>query len=433
MAIIDTKALKRYLNLGYNVLFEGEAGVGKTAIIKQTFEDAGLRWKYFSASTLDPWVDFVGVPKVVDRDGKAPILDLIRPELIQDDAVDAIFFDELNRAPDKVLNAVMELIQFKSINGHKLQNLRVIWGAINPEDDEGTYSVTHLDKAQRDRFQVQMKIPFKVDDEYFEKKYPSCGKIFINWWNNIPEELRKDVSPRRLDYAADAHMNLCRLEDFLPKKSGIKALRDALVKTPFIDQLKAIKTPAAAETFLKDVNNITKMLELVKLVNPVANQFLLDHAHTLPQEILAPFKSYLNARTGGFEAITSVLELIDALPNGEADVTHGDIINNVDFRGIYKKSKMTLEQEIKDLNDNNIGKLNKLSNRISDILIRNQTSTLIRLLWGIEGVKGNKPTNLNTLAVVLAKQGQFSARQKTTINNLLFSRKIVSSANWLTA
>jgi hypothetical protein len=175
------------------------------------------------------------------------------------------------------------------------------------------------------------------------------------------------------------------------------------------------------------------MLELVKLVNPVANQFLLDHAHTLPQEILAPFKSYLNARTGGFEAITSVLELIDALPNGEADVTHGDIINNVDFRGIYKKSKMTLEQEIKDLNDNNIGKLNKLSNRISDILIRNQTSTLIRLLWGIEGVKGNKPTNLNTLAVVLAKQGQFSARQKTTINNLLFSRKIVSSANWLTA
>ena len=41
-------------------------------------------------------------------------------------------FDELNRAKPKVRNAVMELIQFRSINGIKFNNLRMIWAAINP-------------------------------------------------------------------------------------------------------------------------------------------------------------------------------------------------------------------------------------------------------------------------------------------------------------
>ncbi len=46
-----------------NVLFRGRAGVGKTAVVIETFNRHKLKWKYFSASTLDPWVDFVGVPK----------------------------------------------------------------------------------------------------------------------------------------------------------------------------------------------------------------------------------------------------------------------------------------------------------------------------------------------------------------------------------
>ena len=73
-------------------MFSGRHGVGKTAIIKDVFERAGLRWKYFSCSTLDPWVDFVGVPKVVEPPGKSPHLDLIRPLFIQEDLVDAFFF-----------------------------------------------------------------------------------------------------------------------------------------------------------------------------------------------------------------------------------------------------------------------------------------------------------------------------------------------------
>ena len=43
--------------------------------------------------------------------------------------------DEFSRAHKKVRNAVMELIQFKSINGRKFKNLKIVWAAINPDDD----------------------------------------------------------------------------------------------------------------------------------------------------------------------------------------------------------------------------------------------------------------------------------------------------------
>jgi len=43
-----------------------------------------------------------------------------------------LFFDELNRAHPKVLNAVFELVQFRSINGDKLPRLQCVIAAINP-------------------------------------------------------------------------------------------------------------------------------------------------------------------------------------------------------------------------------------------------------------------------------------------------------------
>ena len=46
-----------------NVLLRGKHGVGKTAMVVDAFERNNLKYKYFSASTMDPWVDFIGVPK----------------------------------------------------------------------------------------------------------------------------------------------------------------------------------------------------------------------------------------------------------------------------------------------------------------------------------------------------------------------------------
>ena len=61
--VMNESKIDFWINNNQNVLFIGKHGVGKTAIVKDAFERHKLNYKYFSASTMDPWVDFIGVPK----------------------------------------------------------------------------------------------------------------------------------------------------------------------------------------------------------------------------------------------------------------------------------------------------------------------------------------------------------------------------------
>ena len=114
--MLNIEILKLYAREGENVLLQGRHGVGKTAIIKEvfnsTFGEQNVKWRYFSAPTMDPWVDFVGIPKNYTRDDGTEVFKIIPPEhFTGDEEIEALFFDELNRADEKTLNALMELIQ----------------------------------------------------------------------------------------------------------------------------------------------------------------------------------------------------------------------------------------------------------------------------------------------------------------------------------
>lgn len=223
--MLNKEKLKKYLDNGFNVLLEGTHGLGKTAVIKEIFESKNLNWKYFSASTMDPWIDFIGVPKTVHKNGQ-DILELVKPQEFANDEIEAIFFDEFNRAPAKVINAVMELIQFKSINGKKFNNLKVVWAAINPYDEEGTYSVEQIDAATKDRFHIQIQIPLELDTTYLMKTHGEISKPFIKWWNELPKDLKIQVSPRRLDYAIQVYKANGDLRDVLINTSNVKKLEE---------------------------------------------------------------------------------------------------------------------------------------------------------------------------------------------------------------
>lgn len=213
--LIDQRKLQFYVKKNLNVLFEGERGVGKTSIIYKTFNDAQLKLKYFSAPTMDPWTDLVGVPTTVTRADGKEVLRMVPPEDFADDKYDAIFIDELNRAPPKVLDALMELIQFRTING-KPYNIKMIWAAINPHsEDNNDYHVEPLDKALKDRFQIQIKIPYKLDEKFFYESHGNIGKAFCEWWNNQPKDVQKEISPRRLFESIDFYLSGGDLEDII--------------------------------------------------------------------------------------------------------------------------------------------------------------------------------------------------------------------------
>jgi MoxR-like ATPase len=303
-----------------NVLFSGKHGVGKTAIVKDAFERHGLNYRYFSASTMDPWVDFIGVPKekspgsnsdqmllikdllVIDRNlaidwilsnwglskdraeaiisslnSTPSYLELIRPLVFANGDIEALFFDEFNRSPKKVRNAVMELLQFKSINGHVFPKLRLIWAAINPEDDSSNiYDVEKIDPAQKDRFHVFVPVPYKPNVEWFREIYgKKISDAAVQWWEELED--KDEVSPRRLQYALDTYLKKGDMRDVLPLSSNVSKLLNALSSGPIMDRLESFLSndqKDEARNFLLNENNFSSAIKYIVKSNNLMSYFL---------------------------------------------------------------------------------------------------------------------------------------------------------------
>ena len=321
-----------------NVLFIGKHGVGKTAMVKDAFDRHGLNWRYFSASTMDPWVDFIGVPRektenkipeqfeiikelasldislanewvqanwklspesskrVIDhtlnREQGLTYLDLVRPQTFAAGEVEALFFDEYNRSPKKVRNAVMELIQFKSINGMEFPNLKIVWAAINPDEDENeTYDVERLDPAQADRYHVTVEVPYHPNAEWFREKYGQrMGDAAIQWWDDLLEEEKNRISPRRLQYALDVYRERGDMRDILPFTANVSKLTSALNTGPITEKLETLiqsKDVAEARSFLSNENNYAAAMKFIPKSETLTTYFI----PLLPKEKMAVLMS----------------------------------------------------------------------------------------------------------------------------------------------
>lgn len=426
MSLFNVARLKQYRQLGLNVLIAGHAGIGKTAVITEIFD--GLKWKYFSAPTMDPWVDLVGVPRAVtDEKRGGMVLDLVRPEFVKADDVEAIFIDELNRAPDKVLNALMELIQFKSINGHKLTKLKVIWAAINPDDDEGEYAVNKLDRALKDRFQVHLEIPYALDEPYFVGKYPEIGQAFCTWWKDLPDDQKKLVSPRRLDYAAQAYLDDCHLGDFLPASANVQKLKQSIKALPFGEQMAQITTEAEAKKFLAKINNATKLLQLVTHKNPEALAFFEKFKKVMPQELVDAMTPAVDAAVHGTRA-TTLAELLPSLDRigkiGEVEITHA--INEPAF--VY--STGSLQEDVARQVRINSASFRKLVSHIVHVMTKAAEPTLKKAMLKPGGTRANLTTVAMYIAAADTAQQIFTKEERKKINAHTYLLKCAAS-KWM--
>lgn len=276
--MIKLEKLLFWLDKRYNVLLEGKHGIGKSAIVLKAFEKAGLRYAYFSGSTMDPFIDFCGVPIKIEGPNGITI-ELIRPKHIAEGDIQAIFIDEYNRAHIKIRNAVMELIQFKTINGKPISSdLRVVWASINPDnpDGDGIYDTERLDPAQKDRFQIQQVLPYECDLEYFSEKYgPEIAKAALQYWNDLPESTKDLVSPRRLDYSLQVWQDGGDVRDSLPKVANPSRLVSILAAGPADTKLRLLLgKDEEAKKFLANENNFSYSLKTILANKQYMNAFV---------------------------------------------------------------------------------------------------------------------------------------------------------------
>lgn len=317
--MLNVDALKAYADEGYNVLLSGKHGVGKTAVIKLIFDEKfgkiNESWKYFSASTLDPWVDFIGVPdKFTNKDG-VDVFKILPPESFTgQEKIRAIFFDEINRADEKTLNAIMELIQFRSINGRKFPHLECIWAAENPaDDDDNAYSVRTLDPAQRDRFNIQINVPYALDREYFVTRY---GETIFNigreWWDR--NERKKVISPRKLDDMLSGFVRGFDITDF----TNLIDITELKTNLNSVGRFEQYKTIAATnnEAKIKRFFTIAKIREAENLfpsLDPKSTIFdkIYPHLDEEVQSYVAKTFNYDHSARGANKLSAEQLEFIN--------------------------------------------------------------------------------------------------------------------------
>lgn len=196
-----------FLDANMNVLLIAKHGVGKTFSIMKECKSRGLRVKYYSCATLDPYTDLVGIPVTRKDEHGVERLVMVRPRDI--DEAEVVVFDEANRADPKVIDAIFEITQFGTINGEPLPNLKCVWAAINPPGD--VYKVEDLDPAWLDRFDGFIELKPKVSPVWMQENGlpKEIAMALSTWWSEHDQENRDGgnyISPRRVQKIGEVYL-----------------------------------------------------------------------------------------------------------------------------------------------------------------------------------------------------------------------------------
>ena len=171
---------------------EGEAGIGKTSVVEQVAKKRGMTYCKISLSQLEETGDLTGYPQKevmlqwTSKDGaqktkwwpenlisKVPSNVTVTNKTRMGYAVPAwlpreenpngtiCLLDDFSRANPMLLQAVMEIINTASYISWTLPKYTSVILTSNPED--GSYSVTSLDPAQKTRF-INFNLKLNVED-----------------------------------------------------------------------------------------------------------------------------------------------------------------------------------------------------------------------------------------------------------------------------
>jgi hypothetical protein len=194
----------------------GAPGIGKTDVVNDTADDLDLTAITIDLSLKDP-VDFIGVPMpekhfTASKDGeRKPTLDkegnpvyktiYAVPKIFPDESEAVkggiIFFDEMNRANPSVLNASLQFICNRKLNGYELPHNWIIIAASNRPhiDDEG---MSEIGKALGNRFaQVNMFVTVEDWIKWARSKKAMTKPIDKNDEKFVPEYY---VSPELMSF-----------------------------------------------------------------------------------------------------------------------------------------------------------------------------------------------------------------------------------------
>ena len=143
------------------VLVKGPPGCGKSEIVAQAADEAGADLLISHPAVSYP-TDYKGMPAILP-DGTAEFLpfgDLNK--LIQAVKPTICFFDDIGQAPNSVQAALMQLLQARRVNGHKISDHVLFCGATN--DTKHMAGVAGMLEPVKSRWDTIVELEASVDD-----------------------------------------------------------------------------------------------------------------------------------------------------------------------------------------------------------------------------------------------------------------------------
>lgn len=290
----------------------GKHGIGKTELVEDFAKHNGFAFRYIAPAQFEEMGDLLGMPKVVNG-----ATTFVAPEWVPTEKGPGILLiDDVNRADDRILRGIMQLLQNYELVSWKLPEDWHIILTANP--DGGDYAVTPMDDSMITRMMhISLKFDVKTWAQWAtSNKIDERGIAFVQLYPEIVSGNR--TTPRTLVHFFETIKDIDDLKNNIPL---VQMLADATLdmesSTAFISYV---------------LNNLQDIIWPREIIN--ANDFdveiekplkktMIDNNGTLRVDILSTICSrliqYVNQKEIVLkkENITNIEQflLLDFLPN----------------------------------------------------------------------------------------------------------------------
>lgn len=279
----------------------GLHGIGKTELVRDLAQARGCQFVYIAPAQFEEMGDLIGMPQIANDPVKGDVTRFVAPEWVpRQEGPGILLLDDVNRADDRILRGIMQLLQNYEMVSWTLPRQWLIVLTANP--DGGDYSVTTLDDAMLTRMlHITMQFDAKAWARWAERAgVDERGMHFVL---SYPELVSgKRTTPRSLVQFFQSIRHLEDLREHLPllKLLGEACLDEATTQAflSFVNlHLDRLPTPedilwapdfeAVHQRILRLVNDgDTKRLDILSvIVTRLINYLLLRPAEPTAAEL----------------------------------------------------------------------------------------------------------------------------------------------------
>jgi MoxR-like ATPase len=288
----------------------GRHGIGKTEIVQALAREMGYDFVYIAPAQFEEMGDLVGMPAISEQMTVFRAPDWVPTQ----EGPGILLLDDVNRADDRILRGIMQLLQNYELVSWKLPPRWHLVLTANP--DGGDYSVTPMDDAMLTRMMhITLEFDLKEWARWAERNHIDTRGI--NFVLTYPETITgQRTTPRTL---VQFFASIKQIEDLNASLPLVRMLADACLDgqtaTAFINyvsqDLKALIEPKEICEAKSFENQIAKPLKQTVAKNTLRVDLLATIATRLSNYLLLPTT---HIRDQHLENVKSFLQL-NFLPN----------------------------------------------------------------------------------------------------------------------